>query len=95
MVLSSFLFSVADILNMIVSLYIWVLIIHVVMSWIHVSPYNQFAQTINRLSEPAYKLLHKIIPNTVFNGIDVAPLILILGLRLINDFVMRILANLA
>ena len=95
MILSTLLLSVADLVNMIISLYIWILIAGVVMSWIQVSSYSKLTQVITRLCEPAYTLLHKVIPNTVFNGIDIAPLILIIGLRVFNNFLMRVVENIA
>ena len=93
MVLSSFLLSIMDLLSTVIRIYTWILIIGVVMSWLNVSPYNNFAQIIHKLTSPAYRLVNKIIPNTVFNGIDIAPMILILGLNLINNFMFRLIAS--
>lgn len=74
-------------LNLIVtliSLYIWVLIIGVVLSWLIafnvVNTQNRFvylvADTINRLTEPALRPIRNILPN--LGGIDISPVILIL-----------------
>jgi YggT family protein len=74
-------------LNLIVtliSIYIWVLIIGVVLSWLIafnvVNTQNRFvymvADTINRLTEPALRPIRNILPN--LGGIDISPVILIL-----------------
>ena len=79
-----------------VDLYIWVIIIGAILSWlvafniIHTT--NQFVYTIidflYRITEPALRPIRKVIPS--FGGIDVSPIVLILGLI----FLQMVLGNL-
>ena len=77
-------------------LYIWVIIISAVLSWLIafniLNTSNQVVYTIvdflYRITEPVLRPLRKIIPN--LGGIDISPIILILGLI----FLQMVLGNL-
>ncbi len=94
MVLSTLLVAIANILNMVINLYIWIVIIAALISWVRPDPYNPIVQILYRLTEPAYAMIRRYIP-TNFGGLDVAPLILILGLEFIQLFVVQLLFKIA
>ena len=77
------------ILITIISLYKWVIIISALLSWVQPDPYNPIVQMLNRLTQPAYAMVRKIIP-TVFGGMDMAPLILIFALQFLEIFITRL-----
>ncbi len=78
--------SIVEILYMLINLMWWVVIIHIIMSWlINFQVLNlqqplvyQFWSGLNRLLEPIYGPIRRILPDT--GGLDLAPMILILGL---------------
>ena len=94
MVLSTLLVAIANILNMVINLYIWIVIIAALISWVRPDPYNPIVQILYRLTEPVYAMIRRYIP-TNFGGLDVAPLILILGLEFIQLFVVQLLFKIA
>jgi len=55
-------------------------------------PYNPIVQMLYRLTEPAYALVRRVIP-TVFGGMDLAPLILILALQFLEIFLQNLFAG--
>ena len=71
---------------MVIDLYIWAVIISIVLSWlVHFSVLNtgnQFVSMVGdflwRLTQPALRPIRRYMPN--LGGIDLSPLILILGL---------------
>ncbi len=73
-------------IHTVITLYIWVLIAAAVLSWLvafHVvNPYNQVVRNIgealHRLTEPLLRPIRNVLPN--LGGIDISPVILILGL---------------
>lgn len=81
----------------VIDLYIWVLIIGAVLSWLIafnvVNTRNRFVYLvgdfINRITEPALRPIRRILPN--LGGIDLSPLVLILLLI----FTQQVLRNLA
>jgi len=94
MVFSTLIEAVAQLLHMVISIYIWVIIIAALISWVKPDPYNPIIQTLYRLTEPAYAVVRKYIP-TVIGGIDLAPIIIILGLQFFDLFVVKILFQMA
>jgi YggT family protein len=93
-VLSTFLLAFAQILDTIVNIYIWVIIINSLISWVRPDPYNPIVQILNRLSEPAYNFIRRFIP-TVIGGIDLAPIIIILFLQFISLFFVKLVYTFA
>ena len=94
-VLSTFLRAVANILHMLITAYIWVLIAAALISWIQPNPFNPIVQLLYKLTAPAYALVRKTRIPTVFGGIDLAPLLLILALQFIDMFFIGLLHEMA
>jgi len=84
-------------INTVIQIYIFVLIVQVVMSWLIafnvVNTRNRFvymvADVAYKLTEPALRPIRRILPN--FGGIDLSPVVLILLL----GFLQRLLGELA
>lgn len=81
--------SIATIVLSVIFLYKWVVIISALLSWVRPDPYNPIVQMLYRLTEPAYAFIRRYIP-TVFGGMDLAPLILILILVFLETFLGRL-----
>lgn len=94
MVLGTFLSAVAQILHLVLTLYIWVVIIAAICSLVQANPYNKIVQFLYTITEPLYAQIRRIVP-TVFGGIDIAPFIVIILLKFIDLFFVRILYNYA
>jgi YggT family protein len=93
-VLATLLEALAQLLHMVINIYIWVIIIAALISWVRPDPYNIIVQTLYRLTLPAYYIVRRFIP-TVIGGIDLAPLVIILALQFIDLFFVRLLLNFA
>ncbi len=94
MVVGTLLNAIAMILSMLINLYVWVIVIAALVSWVRPDPYNPIVQVLNRLTQPLYARLRSIIP-TAINGIDFAPLIVAVLLKFIDLSLVQILANYA
>ncbi|MBD5165271.1 YggT family protein [Helicobacter sp.] len=94
MVLSTLIEALAQILSMVINIYIWVVIIAALITWVRPDPYNPIVQILYKLTEPVYAKIRKIIP-TLLGGIDIAPILVILVLKFIDLFVVRLLFGLA
>ena len=83
--------SLLNLIDTLITLYIWVLIISAIMSWLAalnvVNTQNRFVYAVGdvlyRATEPALRPLRKVIPN--LGGIDVSPVVLILGLVFLRN----------
>ena len=84
--------SVLWLINTVIEIYIFVLIVQVVMSWLIafnvVNTRNRFVYTVAdisyKLTEPALRPIRRILP--AFGGIDLSPVVLILLLCFIQRF---------
>lgn len=94
MVFGTFLESLAHIASMLINIYIWVLIIAVLLSWVKPDPYNPIVQVLARLSEPLFSKVRSLMP-TNFGGMDFAPLIAIVVLKFIDLMFVRLLLKYA
>ncbi len=66
----------------IINIYIWVLIITALLSFVNPDPFNPIVQFLYRITNPAYAALRRFM-RTDFNGLDLAPLIIIIGLQVL------------
>ena len=71
------------ILNNLIFVYMWVIIISALLSFVRPDPFNPIVQILYRLTNPAYALVRRFIP-TMFNGIDLAPLVIIIALQIVQ-----------
>ena len=78
----------------IVEVYIWVVIIAALLSFVNPDPYNPIVQFLSRITNPAYALVRKLI-KTNFNGLDLAPLVIIIGLQVVVILLKYIFSSLA
>lgn len=81
------------ILNNLILLYMWVIIIAAVLTWVRPDPYNPIVQLLYRLTQPAYAFVRRFIP-TVFNGIDLSPLIIIISLQIVQVVITALMRSL-
>jgi len=88
--MSGIISGLGGIVHSLITVYIWILIIGALLSWVRPDPYNPIVQIIYRLTEPAYKLVRRFMP-TVFNGLDLAPIILIVALNVIDVILVNVI----
>ena len=89
-VIGNILHGIADVLDVVLTIYMWVIIIRALLSWVNPDPYNPIVQILNRLTEPVLRPLRKLAPPWKI-GIDVSPfiallIIIFLYLALIKTF---------
>jgi len=74
--------GVGGIFISLINVYIIVLIIAALLSFVNPDPYNPIVQFLNRVTNPAYQFVRRYM-RTDFNGLDIAPLVLIIGLQVL------------
>jgi YggT family protein len=90
--------SILILFDNIVSLYIWVLIINAIISWLVafnvLNTSNRFVYSVleisYKLTEPPLSFIRKYIPS--IGSIDISPIILILGLMFLRNLVFELFA---
>ncbi len=77
-----------NLLHYCIWLYMMIVIIRVLLTWVNPDPYNPFVVFLRRMTDPALAFIRRNIP-LPRSAIDVSPIILIVGLALIDTFVMK------
>ena len=80
----------------VVDLYMWIVIISVVLSWLVafsiVNLSNRFVYMVgdltNRLTEPALGRIRRFLPN--LGNLDISPIVLLLALFFLKDFLIQL-----
>ncbi len=93
-VLNNFLFALAKILDVVLSLYMWVLVIRAVLSWVNPDPYNPIVRTLYALTEPLLSRLRRRFP-LMAGSIDFSPMVVILAILFLQYFLVSSLRDLA
>jgi len=91
--MNAILVSILQFINLIIGLYIWVVIIAALITWVQPNPYNPIVQFLWNVTEPVYRYIRRYIPTT-FGGFDIAPIILILGLEFLQILINNIIVSL-
>ena len=93
--------SVLWLIDTVITLYVYILIASAILSWLVafnvVNERNpivaQIGEFLYRITEPALRPIRRILPN--LGGIDIAPIILILGLFFIRNLVFEMFGAMA
>lgn len=76
---------ITDILSQLLSIYTFVLLARILMSWIpNLDPYNPIVQFLYRVTEPVLDPARKLIPP--IGMIDISPIVVFLVIGFIADF---------
>jgi len=67
--------ALAKILHIILTIYLWVIILRAVLSWVYVPSLHQAARVLYRLTEPVLRPLRRLVPPSRLGGLDVSPII--------------------
>lgn len=94
MIASTLLYALADILHSVIQIYIWIIIISALLSWVRPDPFNPIVALLYRLTEPAYGLIRRIIPTSI-GSFDIAPIIVLVLLQLIDKSIIVMLYKMA
>jgi YggT family protein len=92
--LGNIIMGLGGIVHSLITVYIWVVIIAALISWVRPDPYNPIVQVLYRLTEPVYVFIRRYIP-TVINGLDLTPIVIIVALQIIDVILINLLGALA
>lgn len=91
----NFLAALAKILHLVLRLYLWVVILRAVLSWINVPSLYSVNFILYRLTEPLLRPFRPILPPGRLGGIDISPILVALLIVFVDSFVVGSLAHYA
>jgi YggT family protein len=93
-VVSNFLIAVARILDIGLSLYLYIVIARAIISWVNPDPHNPIVRFLNSVTEPVLFRIRRRLP-LFFGGMDFSPIVVILAIVFIQSFVVQSLVQMA
>lgn len=93
-VLGNFMVALAKVIDIVLTIYMWIIIFRAVISWVNPDPYNQIVIILYRITEPVLGPIRRLLPmrNT---GIDFSPVIVILVIVFLKYFLVETMLQLA
>ncbi|MDX1387154.1 MAG: YggT family protein [bacterium] len=86
--LGSILITVGKVLSMILTVYTWIIIGAVIISWVNPDPYNPIVRFLRQVTEPVFMQVRRFLPRAMFRiGIDFTPLIVLILIVVIQQLV--------
>lgn len=76
-----------DIIVLLLRIYVWVIIVQSLISWVRPDPYSQIVQILYKLVYPAYYLVSKLPFSMVIGSIDLSPILIIIVLQVLSVFI--------
>jgi YggT family protein len=93
-ILGNFIVAVARIIDIALTLYMWIIIIRAVLSWVNPDPYNPIVRLLYQVTEPVMAIVRRWIPFRGM-GIDFSPIIILLAIVFLQSFLVPSLMQLA
>ncbi|THB71571.1 MAG: YggT family protein [Desulfovibrio sp.] len=65
----------------IINIYFFIVIIAALITWVSPDPYNPIVQILRRLTEPVFRLVRRVLPFVVIQGVDLSPVVVLIVLQ--------------
>ena len=91
---TNFIAAVAEVINIILTIYMYVIIARAILSWVSPDPYNPIVQMLFKITEPVLNPLRRLIPMGKM-GMDLSPMIAILIIFFLKRFLVASLRQAA
>jgi YggT family protein len=93
-VVGNFVAAVAGVLDIVLTIYMWIVIIAALISWVNPDPYNPIVRFLYSVTEPVFAMVRRVLPLPPM-GIDFSPLIVLLVIVFCQQFLVITLRQLA
>lgn len=93
-IFANLLLAIANILDIALTIYMWIVIISAVISWVNPDPYNPIVKFLRAVTEPVYRPIRRLIGYRL-GPIDISPMIVILAIIFVQKFLVSSLIEFA
>jgi len=85
--------SVVQLLNLLFNIFVFAIIIRAILSWVSPMSYNAATSLLHSLTDPMLRVVQRVIPP--ISGIDLSPLVALIGLQVMKMVLLPPLQQLA
>lgn len=93
-VVNNFMMAVAQLIDFLLTAYMWIIIGRAIISWVNADPYNPIVRFLYEATEPPLRRIRNFLPMNM-GGIDFSPMILIMAIMFLQSFLVPTLKQLA
>ena len=93
-IFGNFIAAVARLVDIALTVYLWLIIIRAVLSWVNPDPYNPIVRFIHQVTEPVMAPVRRWFPIRGL-GIDFSPIIILLVILFLQSFLVKSLLEIA
>jgi YggT family protein len=83
--LANLIIALGKVLGLVLDIYMWVVIIRSLLSWVNPDPYNPIVRLLHKLTDPVLRPLRRIMPLGAV-GLDLSPMLVIVAIIFIKQF---------
>ncbi|MGC2062087.1 MAG: YggT family protein [Thermodesulfovibrionales bacterium] len=84
-VLGKFIIGIAQVLDILLGTYKWIVIVSALVSWVNPDPYNPIVRFLYSVTEPVFRPIRRMIGYRL-GPIDISPLVVILAIIFAQTF---------
>jgi YggT family protein len=93
--LSNLLIALAKIVDIVLTIFYWLILIRALLSWVNPDPFNPIVQFLYRSTEPVLEPVRRMLPFSLRLGIDISPLLVFLAIIFLKSFLVRTIVDLS
>jgi len=86
--------ALAFVLDLGLTIYLWLIIARALLSWVNPDPYNPIVRFLYNVTEPVLGWVRRRVP-LIFGGLDLSPLLVLLAIIFLQRFLVATLFDLA
>jgi YggT family protein len=93
-VATNLILALAQLVNVVLQAYFWIIIARAVLSWVNPDPFNPIVRFLYRVTEPVLRPIRRRLP-TMQMGLDLSPMVVLLAIYFLQAFLVESLRDLA
>jgi YggT family protein len=86
--------ALTSILDLALTVYMWIIIARALLSWVNPDPYNPIVRFLYNITEPVLGWVRRRVP-LIFGGLDLSPILVLLAIVFLQRFLVSTLWDLA
>ena len=87
--------KIVQLASTLLTLYMWVVIVSALLSWVNPDPYNPIVRFLRNATEPVYWRIRRWLPFVVVGGFDLSPILVIFAVQVLSALLDRLVIDMA
>ena len=87
--------ALGNLVDVLIQAYIIVIIVRALISWVNPDPYNPIVRFLYTVTDPVLYRLRRALPFLYTSGVDLSPIVIVVGIYFLQSFLVQSLYDLA